>query len=84
METIPMTDVIEVDNSLMEEFLFCSSISATVERNCGKGTAERERVKGSWNRKSNLVVLDKMRKVEKHWKEKRETGADEAMEARYC
>ena len=37
---------------------------------------------GSWNRKSNLVVLDKMQKVEKHWKEKRETGADEAVEAR--
>ena len=39
-------------------------------------------MKGSWNRKSNLVVLDNMRKVEKHWKEKRETGANEAVEAR--
>ena len=38
--------------------------------------------KCSWNRKSNLVVLDKMRKVEKHSKEKRETGADEAVGAR--
>ena len=54
METIPMTDVIEVDNSLMEEFLFCSSISATVERNCGKGTAERERVEMTDNLQAQI------------------------------